>query len=116
MNCYILYQTDITNKELLDGVGTNKGSGSIDSADSTDEETFGDEDNDDNAGDVDIRGWHVGDEDIDDNAGDVDIRDEEDEDGFRLNELVDCLFRFNLDLETSRSQECERILSRDILW
>ena len=96
MNCYILYQTDITNKELLDGVGTNRGSGSIDSADSTDEETFGDEDSDDN-------------------AGDVDIRDEEDEDGFRVNELVDCLFGFNLDEEISRSQECERILSRDIL-
>ena len=95
MNCYILYQTDITNKELLDGVGTNKVSGSNDSADSTDEETFGVEDNDD--------------------AGDVDIRDEEDEDGFRVNELVDCLFGFNLDEETSRSQECDRILSRDIL-
>ena len=67
---------------------------SIDSADSTDEETLGDEDNDDN-------------------AGDVDMSDEEEEDVFNVNDGDD----FNWDDEdTSRNHGWERILSRDILW
>jgi len=55
LNFELFSHTDITNKELDEGVGNNKVSVSIDSADSTDEETLGDEDSDDNAGDVDMR-------------------------------------------------------------